>query len=200
MSKTLTKVIAALGVVAGLGVAALPLSSYAADADLPVTVVVEKTGAGAPECTGTGCTIPGTNDPKGQNVTIKDKDTALSLCQSAVADGAAGAPACANMAGTSATGVTAIPTLAGEVATLTTGPAATPRGWGIKFNAMTGYTASGTMTSMFQPAKNSVMGTYTSSGAVGNQEFGIIVEAEYATNTTPGTYTDTLQVTTTINP
>ena len=43
MSKTITKVIAALGVVAGLGVAALPLSSYAASitSDIPVTVTVE---------------------------------------------------------------------------------------------------------------------------------------------------------------
>ncbi len=43
MSKKITKVIAALGVVAGLGVAALPLSSYAADgnASMDVTVNVQ---------------------------------------------------------------------------------------------------------------------------------------------------------------
>ena len=37
----LTKTIAALGVVAGLGVAALPLSSYAANTNVPVTVTVD---------------------------------------------------------------------------------------------------------------------------------------------------------------
>ena len=41
MSKTITKVIATLGVVAGLGVAALPLTSYAAHSEVDVYIEVE---------------------------------------------------------------------------------------------------------------------------------------------------------------
>jgi len=49
MTKTITKVIAALGVVAGLGVAALPLSSYADDIQVNVEIRTT-TGSISPDC------------------------------------------------------------------------------------------------------------------------------------------------------
>lgn len=49
MTKTITKVIAALGVVAGLGVAALPLGTYADDIEVQVRINTT-TGSISPDC------------------------------------------------------------------------------------------------------------------------------------------------------
>ncbi|MCL1839629.1 hypothetical protein FWF89_01330 [Candidatus Saccharibacteria bacterium] len=49
MAKKITKIIAALGVVAGLGVAALPLSSYADDVEVQVEITAT-TGTVEPTC------------------------------------------------------------------------------------------------------------------------------------------------------
>ena len=60
MTKRITKVIAALGVVAGLGVAALPLSSYAAETDVLVSVEIKTTtGSIEPDCETSGVDIAG---------------------------------------------------------------------------------------------------------------------------------------------
>ncbi len=92
MAKRITKIIAALGVVAGLGIAALPISSYAAEeSSQDVTVrftINETTGTVAPSCesntagsTGAaGEAIEGTCDLGGSSNTgiqikIKDKDS-----------------------------------------------------------------------------------------------------------------------------
>jgi len=51
MTKTITKIVAALGIVAGLGVAALPLGSYAAAENVQVQVRINTTiGSVAPDC------------------------------------------------------------------------------------------------------------------------------------------------------
>jgi len=55
MTKVITKVIAGLGIVAGLGVAALPLSSYAAEAFIPVQVTVGSAAGITTPGGGTGC-------------------------------------------------------------------------------------------------------------------------------------------------
>jgi len=104
MTKRITKVIAALGVVAGLGVAALPLGSYAAQDQL-VSVIVSASGAGTPDCTGNECDIPGTNNATGQTVTIADKDgVRFSLClTSATGMGTGADETCSDDQGTSAT-------------------------------------------------------------------------------------------------
>lgn len=60
MTKRITKIIAALGVTTGLGVAALPLSSYAATSTDDVTVEVRiepTTGTVSPECTTAEATV-----------------------------------------------------------------------------------------------------------------------------------------------
>ena len=99
MSK-MTKTIAALGVVAGLGVAALPLSSYAtivsnsttvtaqaiigeaisvtADAT-DDTVKIENVTANQEAATGSTVLTIQTNNTNGYNVTIKDADAATAL-------------------------------------------------------------------------------------------------------------------------
>jgi hypothetical protein len=89
MAKKITKVIAALGVVAGLGIAALPLSSYAEDVDviveiLPTIGTVEPgcdevdTDGGAGEEIDGECGIAGSSNT-GIKISIKDKDTVLNL-------------------------------------------------------------------------------------------------------------------------
>ena len=71
MKRTMAKVMAGLGVVAGLGVAVLPLSAYAAD-DILISVQIspsDETGT----CSDTTCEGGG-NNPTGYTVTITDKD------------------------------------------------------------------------------------------------------------------------------
>lgn len=88
MTKTITKIIAGLGVVAGLGIAALPLSTYAntsASKNIPVTVTINDTiGTVEPSCTSTAgqgaagavigsvCEIDGSSNA---GITIKLKAT-----------------------------------------------------------------------------------------------------------------------------
>jgi len=91
MTKSITKVIAALGVVAGLGVAVLPLSSYADSKDVTVQITIEATtGTVNPGCTtasdsgGAGeiieadCSMTGSSNT-GVKISIADKDSNLNL-------------------------------------------------------------------------------------------------------------------------
>ncbi len=90
MTKKITKVIAALGVVAGLGVAALPLSSYAADVTVSFTIQ-ETVGTVDPNCSsGVTDTEPAGADLHGEcnlegssntgiQISIKDADSNLNL-------------------------------------------------------------------------------------------------------------------------
>lgn len=94
MTKAITKVIAGLGIVAGLGVAALPLSSYAASeesSNVTVNVTINDTiGTVSPDCansSGEGaagtsinssCGISGSSNA-GISILIKDADSTLNL-------------------------------------------------------------------------------------------------------------------------
>lgn len=71
MAKTLTKVVAGLGIVAGLGVAIAPLATYAAQDVLISVTVNEEDNTG--DCTGASCTGGG-NNGLGYTITIEDGD------------------------------------------------------------------------------------------------------------------------------
>ena len=90
MTKKITKVIAALGVVAGLGVAALPLSSYADSTDVEVQVLIGETVViDEPDCTSPSSVAAGVvadseceidiSSNTGVTISIKDKDATLVL-------------------------------------------------------------------------------------------------------------------------
>ena len=93
MTKNITKIIAGLGIVAGLGVAALPLGTYAANPqDVIVRVTITETvGTVEPKCTtaatsgAAGITLPDADcgiegvSNTGIRITIKDFDTDLNL-------------------------------------------------------------------------------------------------------------------------
>ncbi len=98
-----SKIIAALGVIAGIGVASLPIGTFAADsgsADVNVKLTVSDTiaiGVDEADCTATATandyktcvnTVTyATNTASGATLAIKDKDTATSLVGSGTADG-----------------------------------------------------------------------------------------------------------------
>jgi len=104
MTKRITKVIAALGVVAGLGIAALPLSSYAAERDVIVRFTIQGTigsidpncgdgiGGNAPPFSATGpsgahidgtCTINGASN-QAIEIYLNDKDANTSLVHTTI--------------------------------------------------------------------------------------------------------------------
>ena len=93
MTKFITRSIAVLGVVAGIGVAALPAMSYAASSDVELSVTVQSTLSGEPTiCTGgltpatigagasttLSCKISYQSNGAA-TVSIKDKDSTLDL-------------------------------------------------------------------------------------------------------------------------
>ena len=203
MSKTITKVIAALGIVAGLGVAVLPLASYAATPNVIISVTVGDTGAGTPDCSGTSCDIPGTNWPTGQTITFADSDGGtFSLAHTGDVP--------SNLGSSTTTGTRVIPTIGSPIATI---PA--NGGYGVK-TTTTGDGASGYVVSpaaiessyesapsvnasMWHPVSNSIS-TYTSNAAVGDVNIAVTHDARYAANTETGTYTNTVSFTTATNP
>jgi len=192
MSKTITKVIAALGVVAGLGVAVLPLASYAASesSDLVVFINVTATGVAPPDCnTGSGiCDIPGTNNTYGQTVFVKDKDSNYYLCLDTV---------CTLNQGASAASVNAIPPISGPLASLTSGPSTTPAGYGVQYTMAGGaYTSDFTtgQDAYFHPVSSNIV-TYTALAPVADTTLATVTRGTYATNTTPGTHSNTLEIT-----
>ena len=198
---TISKTIAVLGVVAGLGVAALPLSSFAAASPASTSAVVNLTvassGVGAPSCTATSCTIPGTNLTKGQNVSIKDADSKLMLGLST---------AFTDNQGSSVDGNNAIKTISAAKTSLTSGAVSdttytSSGGWGIKFGGMTGYTAGGTLTSSYNPSSATQIGggTFSTTGPVADATMSLDVRATYNYNPLAGSYTNTLTVTVTEN-
>lgn len=75
MSKTITKVIAALGVVAGLGVAALPLSSYAAPLTSTDDVLVTATVTGSFTAAVTTGALPIGEINAGDDTAVEQTDT-----------------------------------------------------------------------------------------------------------------------------
>ena len=199
MSKTITKVIAALGVVAGLGVAALPLSSYAAtNPDVIISVTVTATGAGTPDCEVVSgedvCDVPGTNNEHGQNILFADPDTKNNLANNDdVLDDS----------GSSATGTRVIETITSPVP-MSPGLSA-GAGYGV-FAAITsgsGYTSTnlGTIAvprTNWLVVSNSI-GTFTSSTPVGDVGIKVTSAIDYPISTEAGTYTNTVTLTTSLN-
>lgn len=125
MSKTITKVIAGLGIVAGLGVAALPLSSYALDQNVTVSFKVNPTlGGNETVCT---TTVPNPGN-------LAAGTTATVACEIGYsANGGASvsivdADGTNNLAGTGSNSIPALSATANQ-SSLVAGTA----GWGYKF-------------------------------------------------------------------
>lgn len=195
MSK-MTKTIAALGVVAGLGVAALPLSSYAVTSD-PLTVKAQavvgesiSVTADAADDTVTisdviankdvkeGSTVLTiqTNNTSGYSVSIKDADTVTALTTDG-ADAANGIPASA---------------------TLTAGN----KGWGFKTSTETEGVSVATAGQSYRPIETSpqtiaarATGASVADGDKVTLTFGVVVDSSIAA----GTYYDEVVITATTN-
>ncbi|MFV0484848.1 MAG: hypothetical protein ACK5MU_01275 [Candidatus Saccharimonadales bacterium] len=182
MSKTITKVIAGIGIVAGIGVAALPLSSYAAD--VAVSFVVKPTLAAAPTIcasaaaaaaasntvTTVDCTV-GYSANGGASVSIKGKDAVLTLVS----------------------GSNSIPVVTGTPASLTAGTPA----WGYKFIATTPGAGTGGLTATITnyAAITAADVTVGSNTAPVTSALGTFTFAAATAITTPaGTYTDTVTI------
>ena len=183
MSKTITKVIAGIGIVAGLGIATLPLSSYATD--VTVSFEVKPTLAADPTICTTGATADAMNANTvatvdcaveysangGASVSIKDKDATLTLVS----------------------GANSIPVVSGNPANLTAGTPA----WGYKFTATTPGAGTGGLTATSAnysaiTASDVTVGTNDNpvTDAVGTFTFG----AATAIDTPAGTYTDVVTI------
>lgn len=196
MSK-MTKTIAALGVVAGLGVAALPLSSYAAivtdstnvtaqaivgeaisvTADAADdTVKIENVTANQDVAEGSTVLTIQTNNTSGYNLTIKDNDAVLALTTDGT-DEANGIPASA---------------------TLTKGN----KGWGFKTSTATeGVSVSAAaqayraIESGTQIIASRATGASVADGDKVTLTFGVVVDSSIAA----GTYSDEVVITATTN-
>jgi hypothetical protein len=181
-----TKVAAALGIVAGLAVSALPLASYAASEDVTVSVTIQSTlGGDEMECTtaNAGSVAAGSfaeatcefsaSSNNGLSIAIKDKDAVLNLVN--------GANTIAPIAATE--------TLTGNL---------TQNGWGYKFNVTTDTTTPGTNSNggkytAITASNVTVYNTNTAGTVEGDFKFGVKTPASQAT----GTYTDIVTITTT---
>lgn len=182
MSKTITKIIAGVGIVAGLGVAALPLSSYAKDVE--VSFQIKPTLAAAPTIcdaataaavnantvANVDCTVEYSSNG-GASVSIKDKDSTLDLVS----------------------GSNVIPAITTTPASLTAG---TP-GWGYKFAATTPGAGSGGLSAN----STNYAGVTASTVTVGSNTLpvtnakGTFTFSAASSLTTPaGTYTDTVTI------
>jgi len=226
MSKTITKAIAVLGVIAGLGVAILPLSSYAATSDLPIALSVLASGAGDPDCDPTpaqtvNCDVPGTNNPTGQNIVINDKDSRLALCLDSVNSQSASSENCTTHLGATVSLTTwgtyndVIPTISAainntEAAFTANGgrnAVASPRGYGVRFTegvaSVPQYgtpTIPASNTAYFLPVTTTPMIRWNSAAPVADTTITAHVAGEYKTSNLQGRYTNTLVVTTALNP
>jgi hypothetical protein len=196
-NKILVASVASLGL---LGVIALPVATYA-DGDQTVYITVEESVTNPdPECDvdingNEECgTVPGTNDPAGFTVTIKDKDSVLSLTPSA------NGTIDLTPTGTEATDAF-IPTLVAPVTDL----ASVSLGWGWKalFDT-TGHSGSGTFTpnaaivGKFNPISASGTTVASSNGPSTGDEITYKYGIAPGT-TTAGTYSNIVTIITTAN-
>lgn len=185
----ISKILTAATVLGVMGIAVLPVASYA-DGDVIVSVTVgtqNDTGT----CTGAACTGGG-NNATGYTATITDKDGAkFNLANNTdVADNS----------GTSSTGTRAIPTISSPMATIASGSAA---GYGVKASANTTGIASGAYTGTYTYAPTALstswnpvsatIGTVKSASA-GLFNIGITHAEDYSSGIEAGTYTNTLKV------
>lgn len=190
MSKTITKVIAGLGIAAGLGVAVLPLSSYALNQDVTVNFKVNPTlsgneticsaADGGALAAGTVATVDcaiNYSANGGASVSIKDKDANNSLVGKNVANTIAAFAADA------------------DLADLTPGT----EGWGYKFTATTPGAAAGGLTAIAAaanyngvPAAALTVGSNTApvTDAAGTFTFGVQTEI----TTEADTYSDVVTI------
>ena len=208
MTKNITKIIAGLGVVAGLGIAALPLSSYAANPqNVLVSVTIEPTagtveplcnnstapvegsgGAGETITTDT-CAILGSSNA-GINITIQDSDATTALTYSSYT-------------------IPAIPVTAeltdalfaySNISSINAGAG----GWGYNFAVVGTNITSSSANWNGVPAYNSptTIASSTSSTTATALTTGSNIKFRAVTPTTqaPGTYTDTVILTVTPQP
>lgn len=193
MCKNITRVIAGLGIVAGIGLSALPLSSYAASPDVIISVTVGDSGAGTPDCTGTECFIPGTNNPNGQTLTLADKDGAkFALANIADTPDHSGADQ-------STITTRMIPTIATEM-----NPITKDAGYGVMVE-ITGDGAAGytdilpaTAVTLYQPV-SATIATIKSEDVTHDSTFEVLHTESYVSATETGTYTNTLTFTSAVN-
>lgn len=188
MTKFITRSIAVLGVVAGIGVAALPAMSYAADTqNVAITLTVDPTVSGdasicetAEDAVAAGlhttmdCTFRFAAN-SAMNLTIVDSDTDTSL---------------KNSEGTGDS-IAAFGTPI-EVAELET----TSEGWGFTVTGLNNMTASGNYGTHYTgvPAKGSVATIATTSGAVTDASGTVRFGVKTSEDNLAGDYTDTVTI------
>lgn len=200
MTKALTKVMAGLGIVAGLGVAALPLSSYAAadidDILVKVTVNSMFTVSASGNIELTNATA--TSSPDGiTTVTVTDNDGGTHAIYMGILE----ASASAGLIGTVGNAIgTTIPASATAVANGTAGwQYGYSVGTAVDFDALT----TKTQPVQYTDTGNTTGGTpiaATGSVSSGTATYTIGAKAGVSTTTPDGTYQNTIRVYATENP
>jgi hypothetical protein len=197
MSKTITKVIAGLGIVAGLGVAALPLTSYAASENVAVSFKVNPTLSGneaicttasgnaagiAAGATDTATCTAVYSANAGASISIVDQDSNNSLVGTA----------------SSSNTIAAISTPAASL---------TGEQWGFKFEATQAGAGSGGLTAVGGFANYNAVPVSGSAATVGSStapttlaEGTFTFGVSTATTTVADTYTDTVVIAITPTP
>ena len=188
MTKFITRSIAVLGVVAGIGVAALPAMSYAADTqDVAITLKVQPTVSGdaaiCPSATATiaagqsatmDCTFSFSAN-SAMNITIQDSDDDNTL---------------KNSTGTTdSIAAFAAPVASGNLST-------TGEGWGFMVQATGDITPSGNYGTEYTavPVKGSAATIATTAGPVTNASGTVKFGVKTSENNLAGDYTDTVTI------
>lgn len=186
MSKTITKVIAGIGIVAGIGVAALPLSSYADTEDVTISFKINPTvdlfstcgsvnnGSGGISAGGISevlCEVQYSVN-SGATLSIVDKDTNTNLVGVTPANTIAALSTSANLA-----------SLSGGT-----------EGWGYKFTGVTGITAAGAAANYNGVPTGTPTTVGSNSAPVMNAEGTFTFGVQTATNTEADTYSDTVTI------
>jgi hypothetical protein len=188
MSKSLVKVAASLGIIAGLSVAVLPLSSYAAVSSQNVTVSLTIEGSlgtndgmdctAAEETGSSGTTITGVCEGKwdsNNSITVKIKDTAGSL------------------------NLEAGPNSIAPIASAAAAVSSTNPGWGWNFqvtnNGGGGFVAAN---SNYNPITSSDVTAGSSTGAVTGAEGKFNFAAWAPSTQAPGVYENIVTISTTV--
>jgi hypothetical protein len=188
MSKSLVKVAASLGIIAGLSVAVLPLSSYAVTTSQNVTVSLTIQGSlggnDGMECTtasetgAAGALLTGVCNgiwDSNNNITVKirDQDSNLNLVS----------------------GINTIAPIASAVASINS----SNPGWGWNFTVTDAGSGSfAAANSNYNPITASDVTAASSTGAVSGAEGSFFFSAWTPATQAPGTYTDVVVVSTTV--
>ena len=202
MTKNITKIIAGLGIVAGLGIAALPLSTYAGSDDIVVRVTIDETvGTVEPDCSTSAapagaagvpldstCGIDGVSNT-GIRILLKDFDSNLNLV---------------GQSGPAATGPATIAPI-GATANLADINATTAAsgGWGYQFvvNGAVGLTKNPAHTGWNGITASDVMlASSTAPVDLDTNTPALNFRTFTPASQTPGVYEDTVTVTVSVNP